>query len=252
MWVNQGVIFSDHHAQLPTVLAFEDYLRIYYSTKSNNISLIRYIDVDIDNPKQIIYKSDNVVSPGKGFDDCGVMPSSISDGLLYYTGWHQADTRYEHAIGAVRLSDYERVSETPLLREDNIIVNSAWVDGNYNVYYCRGTGWLGNHPCYGIAKTKKWLPGEMLFGEHNEACSRPCLFEGKIYFSYKTFCPDNNYQLAYYYDGTRYKLKIPRCKADSDMQCYPCLYRHKNVIYMFYNGNGYGATGILWAVHENF
>ncbi len=38
---------------------------------------------------------------------------------------------------------------------------------------------------------------------------------------------------------------------DSEMICYPKVFRHKERYYMLYNGNGYGKTGFGLAVLEN-
>ncbi len=38
---------------------------------------------------------------------------------------------------------------------------------------------------------------------------------------------------------------------DSEMICYPCVFEHKNIKYMLYNGNGYGKTGFGLAVSED-
>lgn len=37
---------------------------------------------------------------------------------------------------------------------------------------------------------------------------------------------------------------------DSEMICYPCVFEHKGVVYMLYNGNGYGGTGFGLATME--
>lgn len=37
---------------------------------------------------------------------------------------------------------------------------------------------------------------------------------------------------------------------DSEMICYPCVFEHKEIKYMLYNGNGYGRTGFGLAVLE--
>ena len=49
-WQKQGLIFSDHHAQVPVTLELEDRFKIYYSTRDKeNQSLAQYIEVDKDN-----------------------------------------------------------------------------------------------------------------------------------------------------------------------------------------------------------
>jgi hypothetical protein len=37
---------------------------------------------------------------------------------------------------------------------------------------------------------------------------------------------------------------------DSEMTCYPALFRHRGRLWLAYNGNGYGATGFGLAVWE--
>ncbi|SDW04998.1 hypothetical protein SAMN05421783_101221 [Thiocapsa roseopersicina] len=37
---------------------------------------------------------------------------------------------------------------------------------------------------------------------------------------------------------------------DSEMICYPRVFRHRDSLYMLYNGNGYGKTGFGLAVME--
>lgn len=37
---------------------------------------------------------------------------------------------------------------------------------------------------------------------------------------------------------------------DSEMVCYPCVFEHRDRMYMLYNGNGYGKTGFGLAVME--
>jgi len=42
-------------------------------------------------------------------------------------------------------------------------------------------------------------------------------------------------------------VQLPKTEWDSIMQCYPCVVKHQNKLYMFYNGNGFGQTGIGYA-----
>ena len=37
---------------------------------------------------------------------------------------------------------------------------------------------------------------------------------------------------------------------ENEMQAYPHVFKHKKNLYMFYNGNGYGKTGIALAKLE--
>ncbi|MBZ5674970.1 MAG: hypothetical protein LAP61_12065 [Acidobacteriia bacterium] len=37
---------------------------------------------------------------------------------------------------------------------------------------------------------------------------------------------------------------------DSEMVEYPCVFPHQEKLYMLYNGNGYGKTGVGLAIEE--
>jgi hypothetical protein len=43
-------------------------------------------------------------------------------------------------------------------------------------------------------------------------------------------------------------LDVSKKGWDSQMLCYPCVIKYKNKYFMFYNGNGFGDSGIGFAV----
>jgi len=97
------------HAQVPIVDKVDEaVLRIYFGTRdSANRTVTTYIEVEADNPQEILYIHDRPVL-GLGelgcFDDSGAMPSWIvnrDDGkYLYYIGWNTGQTvSYRNAIG---------------------------------------------------------------------------------------------------------------------------------------------------------
>ena len=53
MWIKKGNIFNKHYAQLPVVDEYDDFYRIYYSTRIDGKSNPMYIDVDKSNPSKI-------------------------------------------------------------------------------------------------------------------------------------------------------------------------------------------------------
>jgi hypothetical protein len=68
-----------------------------------------------------------------------------------------------------------------------------------------------------------------------------------------------SYRLGYAesIDGLRWARKdnevgIDRSETgwDSVMMCYPYIYEHKGRKYLFYNGNGFGESGLGYAVLE--
>ena len=99
----------------------------------------------------------------------------------------------------------------------------------------------------------------IFFKNENEfALARPTIiFENKkfhMWFCFRDTKKNFNYRLGYAYskNGIDWKrddlsnnnnLTISKSGWDSDMICYPYVFKHKNNIFMFYNGNGYGRTG---------
>lgn len=47
------------------------------------------------------------------------------------------------------------------------------------------------------------------------------------------------------------KHTVSENSFDSDMVCYPCVFKYKDRLMMLYNGNDYGRTGIGLAVLES-
>lgn len=58
---------------------------------------------------------------------------------------------------------------------------------------------------------------------------------------------------AVHWDRKDEKVGISYSKTgwDSTMQTYPCILSNRNKRYLFYNGNGFGATGIGYAIWED-
>jgi hypothetical protein len=116
-WEKKGLIYvpagdkdwSTSHAQVPIVdKVNDDLLRIYFGTRDvQNHTLPTYIEVEADNPKNILYIHDKpLLELGElgCFDDSGVMPSWIVDHdnvkYLYYIGWNTGQTvSYRNSIG---------------------------------------------------------------------------------------------------------------------------------------------------------
>ena len=253
MWQKVKIIY-DGYAQLPTVIEYLGYLRIFYSYRINNKSVINYFEIDPENLKITYRNKKPVFNVGdKGcFDDSGVMPSCIISDLLYYTGWNiqKGTVPYGHGIGIAKFNHeknlFERLSNWPVLdRSENVpfLANSPFVIKN-KMYFCNGSGWEKNMPFYSIwiaEYKKRWIAKKKLTGEKKEACSRPFLHNNKLYFSKKTI--NKNYEIYNYDISTKITTKIlSKSKSgwDCEMVCYPWIINKL----MFYNGNNYGETGI--------
>lgn len=115
-WGKKGLIYVPEsnydwqmsHAQLPIVDRINDVLRIYYGTRDVfNRTVTTYIEVEADNPQNILYVHDKpVLGLGElgAFDDSGAMPSWIVNHegpkYLYYIGWNTGGTvPYRNSIG---------------------------------------------------------------------------------------------------------------------------------------------------------
>jgi hypothetical protein len=171
-WVKRGLIFEPTaefdwnkraYASVPTVYKVsENILRIYYTARDmENKTNISYIEVEADNPKNILYTHEkSVLNFGKlgMFDDCGTMVSHVIDVnnevWMYYIGWNVRNTiAYHNSIGLAISKDggitFKKFSEGPLfdrtykepyfnaapfvLKEDNIwkmwyLSNTDWVE----------------------------------------------------------------------------------------------------------------------------
>lgn len=267
MWIKKGLIYSECHAQLPTV-EVRDNIRIYFACKEFNKSFINYIEVDRNDPSKIIYRNTTpVLSPGvRGcFDDSGVMPSCIVDNSLYYTGWNtnKGDVPYGHGIGlATRVGNtFVRNHLGPILdrsHDEPFLCNSPFAMGDL-IYYCSGTGWDGNLPYYQIACRKNGYKFVCIANNNISAMSRPCVVKDDVYKMWFC-CKHQNIPYEMYYaesqDGLKWDIvdgpvvKRSTVGWDSEMICYPYVASVDNKRYMFYNGNGYGASGIGYAEWE--
>lgn len=200
------------HAQVPTVDIIGDRFRIYFSTRDDqNRSLTSFIEVNADDPKEILYVHDKpIVGFGKlgTFDDCGVMPSFILNvgykKYMYYCGWNTSTTvRYRNCIGILESVDgieWKRMFEGPVMDrtkdEPHLVVTPCLLleQGVFKMWYCGGTEWkLVNgiaEPQYLLkyAESKNGIdwdrPNRIVipYKHENEAIGRPAvIFEAGIY-----------------------------------------------------------------------
>lgn len=131
-WVREGGFVSEF-ATLPTpILLNDDVIRIFIGfCDRNTVGRIGYVDVNADNPSEVINVSNrcvlNLGRPGC-FDDNGVVPLSVlrvGDLIyLYYVGFQLATKIPYFMFGGLAISSdngdtFERVSESPVLDRKN-------------------------------------------------------------------------------------------------------------------------------------
>lgn len=170
-WIKKGLIYepntsfewnSKGYASVPTVYKIsEDVLRIYFTARdSDNKTNISYIEVEADEPSNILYIHEkSVLSFGKigMFDDCGAMVSHVinvnNEVWMYYIGWNVRNTiSYHNSIGLAISKDggitFEKFSEGPLFDRTykepyfNAAPFVLKENGIWKMWYLSNTKWI--------------------------------------------------------------------------------------------------------------
>lgn len=175
-WRKLGKIFDPfdfpgqhlQFAQSPQTLLFDDFIRIYFSTRSTDAngkfrSHIAFVDMT-RNLQQIRRVSEHTVMPLGAlgcFDEHGIFPINVvrHNGLIYgYTcGWsRRVSVSVETAIGLAMSRDegetFERIGDGPILSaslREPCLVGDGFVKviGNrFHMWYIFGTGWKKYSP----------------------------------------------------------------------------------------------------------
>ena len=173
-WTKLGKIFDPtqhmlpndcvQFAQAPQALVFDDFVRIYFSTravdKSNGkyLSHVAFVDMR-ENLRDIIRVSDKTVIPlGElgCFDEHGIFPMSVvryGDAVYGYTcGWtRRVSVSVDTAIGLAISRDeglsFQRIGDGPVLaaslREPCLVGDGCVkvVGGVFHMWHIFGTGW---------------------------------------------------------------------------------------------------------------
>ena len=232
----------------------------------------------------------DIGTPG-AFDENGILPTCIvevDDKLyLYYVGYQLGQKlRYYQFEGLAISTDggasFTRAQRVPVTdRSDEELLNrtSAFVrrrDGIFQMWYVGGSEWTvvdGKPlPVYNIkylesADGISWpAAGRVCIdyaSEDEHAFGKPFVFEHdgrhKMFYSVRT--RSKGYRIGYgeSADGHNWTRKdeevgidVSASGWDSQMLAYACVVRHKDKVYMFYNGNNCGETGFGYAVLEQW
>jgi hypothetical protein len=236
------------------------------------------------------YRESPVLAPGPlgAFDDAGVTSACIveSEGRLYqyYSGWSLGvSVPFYFYVGCAISDDggatFERVSSAPLLERDEFdpfLTASPWVlreNGTWRMWYVSGTGWELHdgrprhryHIKYAESSDGiDWRrTGQVCidYGVASEyAIARPCVVHEdgryRMWFSargesYRLGYAESEDGLDWARDDDRAGVEPSPRGWDSEMVAYPCVFDRAGRRHLLYNGNGYGATGIGYAVSES-
>jgi hypothetical protein len=212
------------------------------------------------------------------------------DVYLYYTGWKRRRTvSFELSIGLLhwdkKTNAFRRVFSGPILGQDThhpFLVAGPFVveeSGAYKMWYCSGTGWKfpsnNPEPIYTVFYAESgdgvdWKPykGPIIpYKYDGEVISAPWVLKVKgkycMWYSTRGYVTKEakNYAIGYAesVDGLSWERLDDLAGIshsvdgwDSEMICYPAIFRHEDKVYMFYSGNGVGRGGIGYAVADNF
>lgn len=177
-WIKQGLLFDPHQhalpdgctafAQSPQALVLDDFVRIYFSTRRQELngqylSFVSYVDVDRE-LRAILRTADRSVMPLGGlgcFDEHGIFPINVvrhGDEVRAYTcGWsRRVSVPVETAIGIAISRDqgttFERVGPGPVMGptpDEPFLVGDPFVvvrDGRWHMWYIYGTSWTPAGP----------------------------------------------------------------------------------------------------------
>ena len=287
-------------AQSPQALVFDDFVRIFFSTrevdKSNGkyFSHIAFVDMH-KNLRDVIRVSDKTVIPlGElgCFDEHGIFPMSgmrHGDVVYGYTcGWNRrVSVSIDTAIGlAISYDDgltFQRIGNGPVLAAslfEPCLVGDGFVKvigGVFHMWYIFGTGWKKFSPDVAPDRTYKighavssdginWIKEEArqiitdrLGAYESQALPTVIDIDGRyhMFFCYRQSSDfrknkDRGYRIGHAWSDdlanwTRNDdnplLEVTSGEWDSDMLCYPHVFRCDGKVYLLYNGNEFGRYG---------
>jgi hypothetical protein len=242
MWVDRKHIFNQHHAQVPIIDMMEDKWRIYYSTRFNGKSQPMWVDVEVNNPTNILNQSTGpILDLGKtgSFDVAGVMPTELIevDGVkyMYYIGWtNRQDTPYHNTIGLATSIDggnnWNKFSDGPIFGTSRLepgFIGTMAVIKNLNTFYgyylsCRDWKEFDGklEPLYDIKIATSpngidWIPTDRvaipLKDDDGGISKASVIKDGDTYYMWYSVRKDHNYRTN---PDASYRIK---CVSSTDL-----------------------------------
>lgn len=216
--------------------------------------------------------------------------SIVTDGdnkYLYYNGWTLGGTVPFFSFNGIAISNdsgksFKKLAKYPkALNRNEIDPFSTFApfvikEEKWKMWYVSLIKWVEGknelkhyyHIKYAESEDGiNWIrKGKIAIDFKNEleyAIARPCVIKEeniyKMWYSYRAGIKNKTYRIGYAeskdgMDWVRMDEKMQFDVSlegwDSEMICYSYIFRYKEKLYMLYNGNGYGKTGIGLAVLE--
>jgi hypothetical protein len=261
-----------------------DSFRFFFSSRdAEQRSYVGWADIElVESPRVLREACEPVVGPGApgAFDDSGIglgCLTAADDRLrLYYMGWNLGvRVPWRNAIGfAEARTPFDRFERSagPIMDrspEDPYTLSYPWV---LRVGTDDWWMWYGSNIAAGVKhviKTARSRDGVRWqrdgatvvgFAAADEyAIARPTVLQTGDVLLMCFACRGERYRIgaACSKDGrvwtrldSTFGLAPSASGWDSEMTCYPALFRHRDRLWLAYNGNGYGLTGFGLAVWE--
>ena len=209
----KGKDWLNEFAQAPSVLQFDNFIRVYFSCRplpdanGQYVSYSAYVDLNRDNLFEIVNIAEQpIFTLGQRgtFDEFGTYPTSVirngEDVVAYYAGWTRCESvPFNVAIGAATSNDdgknFTKLGSGPVLSyslHEPFVLSGPKIrrfNNKWYLFYIAGTKWIENNgkpePVYKIRmavsddginwkKTEKDLIESKI--EENEAQASPDVF----------------------------------------------------------------------------
>jgi hypothetical protein len=292
-------------AQAPQALVFDDFVRIYFSTRAKDktgkyLSYISFIDINKSFKKILRLSTDTVIELGSlgCFDEHGFFPMNVirdENRILAYTGGvtRRVSVSLDGSIGLAVSNDdgltFEKIGDGPILTSslhEPFLVGDPFVqiyNSKYHMWYIYGTNWIKTSTdkepqriykighaisTDGVSWQKEGvqLIPDKLNSQECQALPTVIKFNNKyrMFFCYRQATDfrknrGRSYRIGYAFskdlinwirDDVNVGIDVSDEGWDSDMLCYPHVFKSDRNIYMLYNGNEFGRFGFGIAVLE--
>jgi len=284
---NKSEYLISHASNPLPVHLHDDIFRVFYSGRNaDNKSSVGYVDIDIVTLKVINYPQKPVITYGNesSFYSHGISIGNVYDVLgksyILFMGWQvEKGQHWRGDVGRIELVDKEKmnlVSVHPFMtidEEDKVSLSYPWVmshEGVYKMWYGSTLSWSSeNGEMIHVIKYATSIDGEV-WNKRGiaipyelgvaQAFSKPSVIVDDsgyhMWYSYRSGTGEK-YRIGYAYskDGISWERKhdevgitVSEKGWDSEMICYPYVFRHNDQLYMLYNGNSYGKEGFGLAI----
>lgn len=224
-----GKDWLNEFAQAPSVLVFDDFVRVYFSCRpapdqnGQYVSYSAYVDLNRSNLFEIIDVASNpILKLGDlgTFDEFGTYPASViraqEEVRVYYGGWTRCESvPFNVAIGMATSSDggknFTRYGKGPILSyspDEPFILSGPkirYYNNTWYLWYIAGKKWIPNdgkpEPVYRIRMATS--PDGINWTKANKDLIEPRLEADECQASPDVFYKDGKYHLFFCY---RYSL----------------------------------------------